>query len=89
MKMKVILAGHNIDHEIIEEFQNVQPERQELTPETVAAAYARISRNPKPVNELGGSPGARWKRPAPQTGTSSSRWGTAPSPNTPSSISTC
>ena len=52
MKMKVILAGHNIDHEIIEEFQNVQPERQDLTPETVAAAYARISRNPRPVNEL-------------------------------------
>jgi flavin-dependent thymidylate synthase len=52
MKMKVILAGHNIDHEIIEEIQNVQPERQDLTPETVAAAYARISRNPRPVNEL-------------------------------------
>jgi flavin-dependent thymidylate synthase len=52
MKVKVILAGHNIDHEIIEEFQNFQPERQDLTPETVAAAYARISRNPRPVNEL-------------------------------------
>jgi flavin-dependent thymidylate synthase len=52
MKMKVLLAGHNIDHEIIEEFQNVQPDRQDLTPETVAAAYARISRNPRPVNEL-------------------------------------
>lgn len=52
MKVKVILAGHNIDHEIIEEFQNVQPGRQDLTPETVAAAYARISRNPRPVNEL-------------------------------------
>jgi flavin-dependent thymidylate synthase len=50
--MKVILAGHNIDHEIIEEFRNLRPERQDLTPETVAAAYARISRNPKPVNEL-------------------------------------
>ena len=32
--MDVILAGHNIDHEIIEEFQNVRPERQDLTPET-------------------------------------------------------
>ncbi|MCX5837267.1 MAG: thymidylate synthase (FAD), partial [Deltaproteobacteria bacterium] len=50
--MKVILAGHNIDHEIIEEFKSLQPERQDLTPETVAAAYARISRNPRPVNEL-------------------------------------
>ena len=50
--MDVILAGHNIDHEIIREFQSLQPERQDLTPETVAAAYARISRNPRPVNEL-------------------------------------
>jgi flavin-dependent thymidylate synthase len=50
--MKILLAGHNIDHEIIEEFQKMQPERQDLTPETVAAAYARISRNPRPVNEL-------------------------------------
>ena len=52
MKMDVILAGHNIDHDIILEFQRLQPERQDLTPETVAAAYARISRNPRPVNEL-------------------------------------
>jgi flavin-dependent thymidylate synthase len=50
--MDVILAGHNIDHEIIREFQRLHPERQDLTPETVAAAYARISRNPRPVNEL-------------------------------------
>lgn len=52
MKVKLILAGHNIDHDIIQEFQNAEPERQDLTPETVAAAYARISRNPRPVNEL-------------------------------------
>jgi flavin-dependent thymidylate synthase len=52
MKMKVVLAGHNIDHDILQEFQELQPERQDLTPETVAAAYARISRNPRPVNEL-------------------------------------
>lgn len=50
--MDVILAGHNLDHEIILEIRRLQPERQDLTPETVAAAYARISRNPKPVNEL-------------------------------------
>ena len=50
--MKIILAGYNIDHEIIEEFKGLRPERQDLTTETVAAAYARISRNPKPVNEL-------------------------------------
>jgi flavin-dependent thymidylate synthase len=50
--MDVILAGHNIDQEIISEFQKLQPGRQDLTPETIAAAYARISRNPRPVNEL-------------------------------------
>ncbi|MHB8910218.1 MAG: FAD-dependent thymidylate synthase [Syntrophales bacterium] len=50
--MEVILAGHNIDYEIIREFAAEHPERQDLTPETVAAAYARISRNPHPVNEL-------------------------------------
>ncbi len=50
--MEVILAGHNIDYEIIREIAAAHPERQDLTPETVAAAYARISRNPRPVNEL-------------------------------------
>ena len=35
----------------------------------------------------GPSPAARWKRPAPPTGTSSSRWATAPSPSMPSSTS--
>ena len=50
--MEVILAGHNIDYEIIREVASAHPERRDLTPETVAAAYARISRNPRPVNEL-------------------------------------
>jgi hypothetical protein len=50
--MDVILAGHNIDYEIIREIAAQHPERRDLTPETVAAAYARISRNPRPVNEL-------------------------------------
>jgi len=50
--VKILLAGHNIDRDIINEFQYLQPERQDLTPETIAAAYARISRNPAPVNEL-------------------------------------
>jgi len=50
--MDVILAGHNIDNEIIRGIAAQHPERRDLTPETVAAAYARISRNPRPVNEL-------------------------------------
>src|SRR4030042_77530 len=50
--MDVILAGHNIDYDIIRESAAERPERQDLTPETIAAAYARISRYPRPVNEL-------------------------------------
>ena len=50
--MKVVLAGYNMDFETIREFQEMHPEVQNLTPETVSAAYARISRSPKPVDEL-------------------------------------
>jgi flavin-dependent thymidylate synthase len=50
--MEIILAGHNIDYEIIREIAAAHPERRDLTPETIAAAYARISRNPRPVSEL-------------------------------------
>jgi len=50
--MDVILAGHNIDYDIIREIAAEYPQRQDLTPETVAAAYARISRYPRPVSEL-------------------------------------
>ena len=50
--MEVLLAGYNLDSDVIQEFAAEHPERQDLTPETVAAAYARISRNPRPVNEL-------------------------------------
>jgi flavin-dependent thymidylate synthase len=50
--MEVILAGYNIDGDIINEFKTLYSKRNDLTPETIAAAYARISRNPSPVNEL-------------------------------------
>ncbi len=50
--MKVILAGYNIDYETIREVKEARPETEHLTPETISAAYARISRNPLPVNEL-------------------------------------
>ena len=50
--MKIILAGYNLDFETIREFQKLHPEFQNLTPETISAAYARISRSPKPVDEL-------------------------------------
>jgi flavin-dependent thymidylate synthase len=50
--MNIILAGYNLDYESIQSIGNALPEIGELTPETIAAAYARISRNPRPVNEL-------------------------------------
>ena len=52
--MDIILAGYNIDYETIREIQTALPGRDDLTPETISAAYARISRNPLPVNELRG-----------------------------------
>ena len=50
--MKVILAGYNLDHETIRACKRACPEMENLTPETISAAYARISRDPRPVNEL-------------------------------------
>ena len=50
--MDIILAGFNIDYETIKELRKSSKNDEELTPETISAAYARISRNPLPVNEL-------------------------------------
>ncbi|MBN2343247.1 MAG: FAD-dependent thymidylate synthase [Deltaproteobacteria bacterium] len=50
--MKVILAGYNIDSQVIEEAEAAGISKEKLTPEVLSAAYARISRNPAPVNEL-------------------------------------
>ena len=61
--MRVILAGYNLDQEIItrlrESFHHLAsaPDRETidpsaLTPETLSAAYARISRDPAPIPEL-------------------------------------
>ncbi|MEA2095730.1 MAG: FAD-dependent thymidylate synthase [Candidatus Cloacimonadota bacterium] len=46
--MKVTLAGFNIDKNLIDEL----PEGTIATPETISAAYARISRDPRDVPEL-------------------------------------
>lgn len=46
--MKVRIAGFNVDYDALR-LDNV---RTRLTPETISAAYARISRSPKPVHEL-------------------------------------
>ncbi|GBR75370.1 FAD-dependent thymidylate synthase [Candidatus Termititenax persephonae] len=49
--MKVYLAGFNIDSEVIADLRG-DSRRLDITPETLSAAYARISRDPRPVNEL-------------------------------------
>lgn len=46
--MKVTLAGFNIDKNLIDKL----PEDTIATPETISAAYARISRDPRDVPEL-------------------------------------
>ena len=50
--MKVFLSGYNLDSTVIEELKAASPPRLDVTPETLSAAYARISRDPRPVNEL-------------------------------------
>jgi flavin-dependent thymidylate synthase len=50
--MKVILAGYNIDYETIMDLEDLCEDLEDLTPETIAAAYARISRSPRAVHEL-------------------------------------
>ncbi len=50
--MKVILAGYNLDSQVIDELKARSPERADVTPETLSASYARISRDPRPVDEL-------------------------------------
>jgi thymidylate synthase ThyX len=50
--MKVVLAGYNLDREVIEELKRHSPPCQDVTPETLSASYARISRDPRPADEL-------------------------------------
>ena len=50
--MKVFLAGYNVDTKVLEELQKKIGKRQDLTPEVLSAAYARISRDPRPINEI-------------------------------------
>jgi len=50
--MRVILAGYNVDSTVIEELKKHSPPRADVTPETLSASYARISRDPRPADEL-------------------------------------
>ena len=50
--MKILLAGYNVDTGVIEELKKNSPPREDVTPETLSAAYARISRDPRSIDEL-------------------------------------
>ncbi len=50
--MKVILAGYNLDSEVIESLKRGEKPQDNVTPEVLSASYARISRDPRPINEL-------------------------------------
>ncbi|MDD4182775.1 MAG: FAD-dependent thymidylate synthase, partial [Candidatus Omnitrophica bacterium] len=50
--MKVYLAGFNVDTTVLKELELAAGKRADLTPEVISAAYARISRDPRPINEI-------------------------------------
>lgn len=50
--MKVYLAGYNVDTAVLEELEKKAGKRSDVTPEVLSAAYARISRDPRPINEI-------------------------------------
>ncbi len=50
--MNVILAGYNVDSGVLNEMISKCGHRQDVTPETLSAAYARISRDPRPIDEI-------------------------------------
>ncbi|MDD2275896.1 MAG: FAD-dependent thymidylate synthase [Smithellaceae bacterium] len=50
--MKVLLAGCNVDYDLIRELHEKSGLKQDITPETISAAYARISRSPRSVDQL-------------------------------------
>lgn len=50
--MQVTLAGFSVDAEVLRKVGDDEGYKEMLTPETICAAYARISRDPRPVGEL-------------------------------------
>ena len=50
--MRVLLAGYNVDSAVLDELRRNSPPRDDVTPETLAASYARISRDARPADEL-------------------------------------
>lgn len=52
MEQRILLAGYNVDTDVIEDLKKNSPDRQDITPETLSASYARISRDPRPIDQL-------------------------------------
>lgn len=50
--MKILLAGYNVDTEVLKEYEKMCSKRPDATPETLSASYARISRDPRPIDVL-------------------------------------
>ncbi|MBU1086098.1 MAG: FAD-dependent thymidylate synthase [Candidatus Omnitrophica bacterium] len=50
--MKVYLAGFNVDASVLQEMEAKLGKRDDITPEVLSAAYARISRDPRAINEI-------------------------------------
>ncbi len=50
--MRVLLAGYNVDTTVLEQARDAGVDAELLTPEPLSAAYARISRYRRPVDEL-------------------------------------
>ena len=50
--MKVHLAGYNVDTAVLRELEEKVGKRADLTPEVISAAYARISRDARPIDEI-------------------------------------
>ncbi|MDP8233729.1 MAG: FAD-dependent thymidylate synthase [Candidatus Saelkia tenebricola] len=50
--MKIYLAGYNVDAGVLDELNENRGGREDFTPEVISAAYARISRDPRAINEI-------------------------------------
>jgi len=50
--MKVYLAGFNVDSTVLDDLQSKAGKREDITPEVLSAAYARISRDSRAINEI-------------------------------------
>ena len=50
--LRIKLAGYNVDADVLRELHAYEPGRNDITPEILSAAYARISRDPRSVDEL-------------------------------------